>query len=396
MRAAIRAQQQGLVIPETTARHDEAGQPTRELHDAPRCRSGSEVARSRRKFEFASKKRIEARFASYQIRRPPMMACPPDDVLGALVQQELDDGESERVRLHIDECGACAQALIAAVRGRALATDAGALGKASDVGAGLAAEPSEPRDALPVGAMIGRYRVRQLLGAGGMGRVYEAYDAELDRAIALKVLRPELAVAQSLTERLVRESRLMAKISHPGVITVYDVGRTGPSVFIAMELIRGETLGAYVARTRPRWREVVELYERAGAGLAAAHRAGIVHRDFKPDNALVELVGDSAVRVVVTDFGIARATSIRDEHEHGIIGRRSDPHLTSAGVAIGTPAYMAPEQLDGSAVDLRADVFAFAASLWEALFGVRPFPGQTVDEIRAAMTRPPQAPRSDV
>ncbi len=325
--------------------------------------------------------------------RGSVTPCPPDDVLGALVQQVLGDDESERVRLHLDHCGACAQAMIAAVRGRAVDTEL-----AATVAVGT---PSTGDiETVAIGERIGRYDVRALLGAGGMGHVYEAYDAELDRAIALKVLRPDLAVVQTLTDRLVRESRLMAKVSHPAVITVYDVGRDGATVFIAMELIRGETLGAYLSRTRRPWRETVELFERAGAGLAAAHRAGIVHRDFKPENALVELEYDVPARVVVTDFGIARATSApRDESvEHAGIPlvRRSDPRITSTGSAIGTPAYMAPEQLAGQRVDARADVFAFAASLWEALFGVRPFPGASVDEIRAAMAKPPVAPKGVV
>ena len=318
-----------------------------------------------------------------------MTPCPSDDVLGALVQQVLGDVESERVRLHIDECGACAQAVLAAVRGGALDTAMAptlALGTPSLIGIELS-------ETVAIGGKIGRYDVRALLGAGGMGHVYEAYDTELDRAIALKVLRPELAIAQTLTDRLVRESRLMAKVSHPAVITVYDVGRDGATVFIAMELIRGQTLGAYLAQTRHDWRTIVELFERAGGGLAAAHRAGIVHRDFKPENVLVEVDGSEAARVVVTDFGIARASSIADDLERGVIGRRSDPRITSTGSAIGTPAYMAPEQLGGNPVDLRADVFAFAVSLWEALFRVRPFPGENVDQIRAAMQRAPEAPR---
>jgi eukaryotic-like serine/threonine-protein kinase len=326
-----------------------------------------------------------------------MTPCPPDDVLGALVQQVLGDDESERVRLHIDECGSCAEAVIAAVRGRAMNT---AVAPTLAMGTPSFVDVEASESVVAIGAKIGRYDVRSLLGAGGMGHVYEAYDAELDRAIALKVLRPDLALAQTLTDRLVRESRLMAKVSHPAVITVYDVGREGATVFIAMELIRGETLGSYVSRKRCSWRETVELFERAGAGLAAAHRAGIVHRDFKPDNALVEVQHDIATRVVVTDFGIARATSIRDgadpTGDDRDRVRKSDPRITSTGGAIGTPAYMAPEQLGGNPVDLRADVFAFAASLWEALFGSRPFPGGSVDEIRTSMKRPPQPPKSPV
>jgi eukaryotic-like serine/threonine-protein kinase len=326
------------------------------------------------------------------VRAAMTLSCPPGDVLGALVQQILADDESERVRSHLDECRVCAQAVVAAVRGGVMGTEA-----APTVALGT---PSLPQIALSepiaIDAKIGRYDVRGLLGAGGMGHVYEAYDAQLDRTIALKVLRPELAIAETLAERLVRESRLMAKVSHPSVITVYDVGREGDTVFIAMELIRGETLGAYIARAKPPWRTVVELFERAGAGLTAAHRAGIVHRDFKPDNVLVELDAGEPVRVVVTDFGIARASSIAEDLDKGIIGRPSDPRITRTGVAIGTPAYMAPEQLDGQAVDQRADVFAFSVSIWEALFGERPFPGTSVDEIRASMRRSPRPARGRV
>ncbi len=321
-----------------------------------------------------------------------MLPCPTDDVLGALVQRVLDEEESERVRAHLDECELCAQAVAATVRGRA----SGSEGASTVLGRPILTRPEtcEQRDASPIGSKVGRYGVRALLGAGGMGHVYEAYDAELERAIALKVIRPELA--QPFTERLVRESRLMAKVSHPSVITVYDVGRDGERVFIAMELIRGATLGAHLARRQAGWREIVELFERAGAGLAAAHRAGIVHRDFKPENVLVELDGDVVSRVVVTDFGIARAYSIQEDPDCVGVGSTSDPRMTSTCNAIGTPAYMAPEQLTGGSVDLRGDVFSFATSLWEALFGVRPFPGTSVEQIRDAMKRSPQPPNRSV
>jgi len=315
-----------------------------------------------------------------------MTPCPPDDVLGALVQHRLADDDAEHVRSHLDECASCAQVVIAAVRGHVVDT-----GAAPTLALGTPSLPvMEPSKPARVGSRIGRYELRALLGAGGMGHVYEAYDAELDRAIALKVLRPELEV---LTERLVRESRLMAKMVHPSVITVHDVGRDGDIVFIAMELIRGETLGSFVRREKRSWRMIVELFERAGAGLAAAHRAGIVHRDFKPDNVLVEVTDEQPTRVIVTDFGIARATSM-EEIGGMVTARSSDPRITATGAAIGTPAYMAPEQLDSSRVDHRADVFAFATSLWEALFGARPFPGNSVDEICASMLKPLRAPFS--
>ncbi|HUJ57591.1 MAG TPA: protein kinase [Kofleriaceae bacterium] len=299
-----------------------------------------------------------------------------------MVDRALDPEEAERIAAHLDDCDACREIVVAAVHGAAPTP-------ATVVAMGT---PTVARQRARVGERVGRYRVRALLGAGGMGQVYDAYDAELDRAIALKILRPELAGgAAALTERLVRESRLMAKVRHPSVITVHDVGRDGDAVFIAMELVRGETLASYVARARPGWREVVRLATRAGEGLAAAHAAGVIHRDFKPDNVLVELDAERrATRVVVTDFGIARATGERDA-----AGSPRDPRdvrLTATGVALGTPAYMAPEQLAGKDVDARADVFAFAVSVWEAVFGVRPFAGKTVAEIRAAMTRRPRPP----
>ncbi|HEY1813653.1 MAG TPA: protein kinase [Kofleriaceae bacterium] len=317
------------------------------------------------------------------------VACPSDELLGALVERTLDEREADAIAGHLDHCEACRTIVVAAVRA-----------------AGHAPRDAAPQFRIPratsqlaIGTTFGRYRVRALLGTGGMGQVYEAYDDELDRAIALKILRPEIAsAAATLAERLRRESRLMAKVSHPSVITVYDAGREGDAVFVAMELVRGETLGAHLARTRPAWREVLALFARAGEGLAAAHAAGIVHRDFKPDNVLVELDDERrAKRLVVTDFGIARSgANPRDSAPE--LGERGvdDVRLTVTGAAVGTPAYMPPEQLEGRVVDARADVFAFAVSLWEALFDERPFAGATIDQIRAAMATSPKPPRGVV
>ncbi|HEX4454727.1 MAG TPA: protein kinase [Kofleriaceae bacterium] len=317
-----------------------------------------------------------------------VMECPSDELLGALVEHTLAAPDADAITSHLDRCDTCRAIVVAAVR---------------------AAVPG-PRDARPsfivpvgsaplaTGAAFGRYRVRALLGAGGMGQVYEAYDGELDRAVALKILRPEIAGAAALlAERLRRESRLMAQVSHPAVIAVYDAGREGNAVFVAMELVRGETLGAHIARTRPAWRDALALFARAGEGLAAAHAAGIVHRDFKPENVLVELDDERrAKRLVVTDFGIARRGDERDSRDRIALDDARDVRLTATGAAIGTPAYMPPEQLEGRGVDARADVFAFAVSLWEALFGARPFIGATVDQIRAAMNHAPKPTRRGV
>jgi serine/threonine protein kinase/tetratricopeptide (TPR) repeat protein len=299
-----------------------------------------------------------------------VVACPTDDLLVAFAQRSLTPAESEDVASHLDSCESCR-----------IAVRAGAIGSPQPT---LEQLPIGRAATIRIGTKIGRYEVRRLLGVGGMGQVFAAYDTDLDREVALKVLRPELAgTAAVLAERLVRESRLTAKVAHPSVMTVYDVGRDGDTVFIAMELIRGETLGVHLARTQPNPRAIVGLFQRAAAGLAAAHAAGIVHRDFKPENVLVETAGER--RVIVTDFGIARASDLDDATSDAA---PHDVRLTATGLAIGTPAYMAPEQLDGKSVDQRADVFAFSVSLWEALTGERPFPGTTIDQIRTAMTKP--------
>jgi tetratricopeptide (TPR) repeat protein len=316
-------------------------------------------------------------------------------MLGALLHQALDPDARAQLTAHLDDCVACQRTMIAAVRG--------GVAPQHTTGAELEATvPGHAGAAMPFGGRLGRYELRALLGIGGMGSVYEAHDVELDRAVALKILRPEMGKVSGLADRLLRESRLMAKLSHPSVITVYDVGSANDAVFIAMELIRGSTLGAWLASSRPGWRAIVTAFERAGRGLAAAHAAGIVHRDFKPENVLV---AHDADKVVVTDFGIAREAAQTGPVEPGAaaaisvldLGRTSfertpGASLTAAGAVIGTPAYMAPEQIAGREVDRRSDIFAFSVALWEALFRTRPFPGQTLAEIAEAMRHSPVRP----
>ena len=303
--------------------------------------------------------------------------CPTDDVLGALVHHALDHDEATRVTSHVDDCATCQELVIAVVR----STERPASGEHDPAAARLL-----PHTATTT--RIGRYELRAVLGAGGMGAVYDAYDTELDRAVALKVLRPDLSASPGLADRLVEESRLMAKVAHPSVIAVYNVGREGGAVYIAMELVRGTTLTAWLRSHALGWRDIVSLFERAGQGLAAAHAAGIVHRDFKPDNVLVGSDGD---KVVVTDFGIARETA-RNTSSDLVLATLPSPGALASGAVLGTPAYMAPEQISGRQVGRRADVFAFSVSLWEALFGARPFPGKTIIEIFKAMHRPPVRP----
>ncbi len=234
------------------------------------------------------------------------------------------------------------------------------------------------------GDRLGRYVVVSRLGGGGMGAVYVAYDPDLDRKVALKILRPELRgrTGTSGRARLLREAKAMAQVSHPNVIAVYDVGTVGDDVFIAMELVEGQTLSQWLSGGRSP-REIVSVFLQAGAGLAAAHRAGLVHRDFKPDNVLRGHDG----RVRVLDFGLASAVRGDDPAVPAEATRPSSLEpLTQTGAIMGTPAYMAPEQFKGRQTDARSDQFSFCVALWEALCGTRPFGGKDYVSLALAVT----------
>ena len=225
-----------------------------------------------------------------------------------------------------------------------------------------AADVAQPAGAAPGGTM-GRFVIDGVLGSGGMGVVLSAFDPELDRKVAIKVLhshRPDAPPRQLLQ----REAQAMAKLSHPNAVQVYEVGRAGEHLFIAMELVEGTSLRAWLDAAPRGWREVLAMFVAAGHGLVAAHAAGLVHRDFKPENVLVGTDG----RPRVSDFGLAEAGG-------------SDPTVTG-----GTPIYMAPEQWEHGEVDARTDQFAFCVALWTALVGERPFEGATPAELKAAVT----------
>jgi tetratricopeptide (TPR) repeat protein/predicted Ser/Thr protein kinase len=217
---------------------------------------------------------------------------------------------------------------------------------------------SDRAAALERGATLGRYVVIEKLGSGGMGEVYAAFDSVLDRKVGLKVLRDEGEHRRAL---LLREAHAMAKLSHPNVVAVFDAGVVGGRLFIAMELVQGRTLREWQAAARPGPREVLRVYVEAGRGLAAAHAAGIVHRDFKPSNVLLSDDG----HVKVTDFGVARSL---DEPQSDA---PASPPGSEAGI-VGTPGFMAPEQRRGLAVDERGDQFSFCVALYEALHGRKP------------------------
>ncbi|HET6339969.1 MAG TPA: protein kinase [Polyangiales bacterium] len=249
-------------------------------------------------------------------------------------------------------------------------------------GAEQLSEPALSR-APAVGSRVGRYRLLQELGAGGMGVVYEALDPELDRKVAIKLVQPRFHKAQ-----LVREARALARLSHPNVVIIHDVGDADGRTFIAMELIHGHTLRQWLAQQPRSYREILDVLVPAGRGLAAAHAAQLVHRDFKPENVMVGHDG----RARVLDFGIVSALvaeGVGTPGEQSESGSRADAHAAdgggndrseaSSGFA-GTPAYMAPEQLSAHAVDERADQFSFCVVLWEAIYGERPFQGVTVSD----------------
>lgn len=266
-----------------------------------------------------------------------------------------------------------------------------------------------------VGDLVGRYVLLERVGQGGMGVVHRAYDPELDRHVALKLLRAgtRAGAPESARLRLLREAQALAKLSHPHVVAVFDVGTTADEVFMAMELVEGVDLWSRLRRgdgqTRARdaagrlqpmqWREAVRVLEAAGQGLAAAHDLGLVHRDFKPGNVLLAKAGG----VLVTDFGLARVDDASASGRHATLGGVSSSEkggaarstasgkfatvprpatsgsawlevdLTMEGALMGTPGYMAPEQHRGVAADARADQYAFATTLWECIYGARPF-----------------------
>jgi tetratricopeptide (TPR) repeat protein/predicted Ser/Thr protein kinase len=254
-------------------------------------------------------------------------------------------------------------------------------------------EPPPRTEPYERGAFIGRYVILERLGKGGMGVVYRAFDPELGRAVALKLLHTESAAGGTYRRRLLREAQALARLSHPNVLAVFDVGTFEGNVFIATEFVEGQNLQQWLEQSRRKRREVLEVFLGAGEGLAAAHRAGLVHRDFKPENVMV---GQGRVRVV--DFGLVRATGSESGDEPVPDSIPNEPagdadivssqdrllmQLTRAGSILGTPSFMAPEQHRGSAVDERADQYSFCVSLYGALYGAPPFKGDTILELRS-------------
>ena len=251
-----------------------------------------------------------------------------------------------------------------------------------------------------LGSTLGRYRLECTLGEGGMGVVHAAFDPDLERRVALKVLRSVDQLGDA-RQRLLREARAMARLTHENVVVVHEVGTANDRDYVAMELIDGQTLAEWLAGKPREVGKIIDAFCAAGRGLAAAHAAGLVHRDFKPHNVLRRRDG----RIVVTDFGLARgvdavapmpqaAAAVAFDVTLRPGAEGSQPSglsgITQTGALMGTPAYMAPEQWTGGTVGPAADQFAFCVALWEALTGERPFKGETVEELKSEVKRGPE------
>jgi len=261
-------------------------------------------------------------------------------------------------------------------------------------------EPTRPDasgdDSLAAGDRLGRFELVARIGEGGMGRVFRAHDPELHRHVAVKVLRPEIVAGPLTGEaargRLRREAQAMARVAHPNVIAVHEVGTEDDHVFIVMELVDGGTLRAWLEARARSVDEILELFAQAGRGLAAAHDAGLVHRDFKPENVLVGADG----RARVTDFGLVGAASGDVDVERSTLAGPLALALTHEGAVLGTPSYMSPEQHLGENATSASDQFSFCVALYEALWKVRPFAGPSYRALVSAVTEgAPRTPPAD-
>lgn len=291
------------------------------------------------------------------------MPCLDDNTVAAFMDGALPAEAKRELEHHVEGCAPCRQLLAALMRGEVEAAT-------PSTGPTLPSAPA-PHRWLPPGTRLSRYHLREPLGAGGMGVVYAAWDPVLERTIAVKVVRgdgsPE--ALEEVRARLQREGKAIAQLAHPNIVAVFDMGTSEGQVFIAMELVDGGSLRSWLKAAPRAWPEVLEKFCAAGQGLAAAHRAGLAHRDFKPENLLVGTDG----RVRVTDFGLADRLATPLPAGPGAPPPASEGRLTQTGARLGTPAYMAPEQYAGLGADASSDQFSFCVALWEAVVGARPW-----------------------
>ncbi len=346
--------------------------------------------------------------------------CPTENELvefleGALAASPL---RVQRIEDHLDACLECSElvgVMLGAAGSRTSRGEHGAGSPASDAFAETLASdgPARLQGTLGPGARLGRYLIIERVGAGGMGVVYAGYDPELDRKIALKLVRVPVDASPDAVAveraRLLNEARALARLRHPNVIVVHDVGTDASGdVYVAMEFMDGQTLDAWMSDEARTQRELVEVFSAAGRGLAAAHAEGLVHRDFKPGNVMLDRRGVARV----LDFGLARpldpggggggeATGARAPGLPRSPGLDLTTPITRTGALVGTPAYMSPEQFAGRPADARSDQFSFCVALYEGLYGERPFAAASMAELMLAVVegrvRPPSAsPRTRV
>ena len=317
--------------------------------------------------------------------------CLDAEMAAAFLDRSLDPERAAVAEEHVSRCDACRAMLAQFVEiyeGEDSALTTRIASEIAEPSGTIAPVPDrDTPQTVSVGTLVGRYLALGVLGRGGLGIVYSAYDPQLDRKVALKLVRPERRGADAalkLDDRMLREAQAMAKVSHPNVVAIYDVGVHGADVFIAMELIDGRTLNRWAREESPPWTRRRDALVAAGRGLEAAHAAGVVHRDFKLGNVLMGADG----RVRVLDFGLARGVApSADGQRSATIGEAATPanllgdQLTRVGTVLGTPGYMAPEQLRGETGDARTDQFAFCVAAYKLLYERAPFAGGTVSEI---------------
>ncbi|MGE3807615.1 MAG: bifunctional serine/threonine-protein kinase/formylglycine-generating enzyme family protein, partial [Gemmataceae bacterium] len=301
----------------------------------------------------------------------------------------LDEANLDQVAEHIEGCPECEQAirqldrsidpLIGAIRNYAQSTRAQHLDRtlkdrAASPDLSFLRPPEAPDE---LGRFL-HYRVLRLIGTGGMGLVYEAEDVALGRRVALKILRPELSIDPQRLQRFLREARTLASIKHANVVAVYQAGQDGGTLYLAMELLTGESLDDWLNKPlRPGPSDLLRLAREITSGLSIVHQHGLIHRDFKPSNIWLE---GAEQRVRILDFGLARAVD-------------DDANLTKPGMIMGTPSFMSPEQASGARVDLRADLFSLGCVLYYLCSGTKPFRGEnTLAALSALAVHTPEPP----
>jgi hypothetical protein len=236
---------------------------------------------------------------------------------------------------------------------------------------------------IPPGTLLGPYEILASIGAGGMGEVYKAKDTRLDRLVAVKVLPEHLAASPDALARFEREAKAVAALNHPNITGIFDLGRWRETTYVAMELLEGESLRARLKGGPIPPRQATELAIQMAQGLAAAHEKGVIHRDLKPDNLWITREG----RLKILDFGLAKQTEVAPDPNAGILTQSIAGPQTEVGMIMGTLGYMSPEQVRGTAVDCRADIFSFGAVLFEMLTGKKAFSRETAADTLSAILK---------